>query len=46
MVLATQKYACPSGMRDSWMRIIPGVMKAAKMFHRGHAPAEAREADA
>ena len=41
-----QKYVAPSGKRESWMRIIPGVMNAAKTFHRGHAPAEAREADA
>jgi hypothetical protein len=25
-------------MRDIWMRIIPGVRKAAKTFHRGQAP--------
>ena len=28
----------PSGMRETWMRIIPGVMNAAKTFQRGHAP--------
>jgi hypothetical protein len=38
MVRARQKYFCPSASRDTWMRIIPGVRKAAKTFHRGQAP--------
>ena len=33
-----QKYATPSGMRESWIRIIPGVRNAANTFQRGHAP--------
>ena len=28
----------PSGKRETWMRIMPGVRNAAKTFHRGHAP--------
>ena len=28
----------PSGMRDTWIRIMPGVRKALNTFQRGHAP--------
>ena len=28
----------PSGIREFWMRIIPGVRNALKTFHRGQAP--------
>ncbi len=38
IVRARQKYVEPSGKRDNWIRIIPGVMNAAKTFQRGHAP--------
>ena len=38
MVRARQKYAAPSGIREIWMRIMPGVMKAANTFHLGQAP--------
>ena len=38
MVRARQKYVAPSEKRESWRRIIPGVMNAWKMFHRGQAP--------
>ena len=31
-------YVVPSGMRESCVRTIPGVMKAPCTFHRGHSP--------
>ena len=33
-----QKNFMPSGIRDTWIRIIPGVRNALNTFHRGHAP--------
>src|SRR5712664_2055910 len=38
MLRARQKYAVPSGMRETWTRSRPGVMNAAKRFHFGQAP--------
>lgn len=35
---AKQKYAVPSGITESWARIMPGVRNAQKTFHLGQAP--------
>ncbi len=33
-----QKKTFPSGMRETWIRTMPGVRNALNMFQRGHAP--------
>ena len=38
MVRATQKYAVPSGIFESCVRMRPGVKNAACTSHRGHDP--------
>ena len=38
MVRAMQKYMMPSGMRETCMRIMPGVRNAPSTFQRGQAP--------